>query len=353
VEDSKAREETVLDEKTVLDEETVLHEKTVLEARALTKRFGDRLAVDRVFLRVQAGTVCGLLGRNGAGKTTLLRMILGLMTPDSGTVSLLGHQVAPGDVAAMAAVAGFVEEPRFYPYLSAQRNLELLARLDGPQATVTPEHALELVELADRGRDKAGTFSRGMRQRLGLAAALMRSPRLMVLDEPTIGLDPAGAAALRQLLRNLACDGAAVLVSSHNMAEVAEICDQVLIIHEGRSVWQGSRADLDRAAPVPAWRMWTSDDGRAADLARRLQLRAEAGGPAGSGAPLTIHAGDEDRDAFVLKLAGTGVAVRRLEPDVPQLEALFTSLTGTQAGPGAVPEAGVIADASSVTEAAI
>jgi ABC-2 type transport system ATP-binding protein len=299
-----------------------------LETRALTKSFGDRLAVDRIDLRVAEGSVYGLLGRNGAGKTTLLRMILGLLAPDSGSVSLLGRSAVAGDVASRDAVAGFVEEPRFYPYLSAQRNLELLAKLDGPPATLTPLAALELVDLADRRRDKVATFSTGMRQRLGLASALLRSPRLMVLDEPTIGLDPANARAVRSQLHSLTEGGVAVLVSSHNMAEVAEICDRVLIIHEGRAVWEGTQASLHVAAPAPAYRVWTSDDERAAALARRLPVRAETGRRRAGGAPLTIQADDEQRDTFVLELARAGVAVRQLEPDMPPLESLFTALTG-------------------------
>lgn len=309
----------------------------VLEIRALTKNFGDRAAVDHIDLKVLPGSVYGLLGRNGAGKTTLLRMILGLLTPDSGSVSVLGRAAAAGDVAARDAVAGFVEEPRFYPYLSAQRNLELLAELDGPQAALTPHNALELVDLADRRRDKVGTFSTGMRQRLGLAAALMRSPRLMVLDEPTIGLDPASALAVRTQLRDLAARGVAVLVSSHNMAEVAEICDQVLIIHEGRTVWAGSQADLHVAAPAPAYRMWTTNDQRAATLAGRLGMQVETGGRR---APLIVHADDEERDALVLELGRAGVAVRQLEPDTPPLESLFTALTGPapEVAEAAIPE---------------
>jgi ABC-2 type transport system ATP-binding protein len=308
----------------------------VLDARVLTKRFGDRLAVDRVDLHVEEGTVYGLLGRNGAGKTTLLRVILGLLTPDSGSVRLLGREAAAGNVAARAAVAGFVEEPRLYPYLSARRNLELLARLDGPQldrhgAALTPDEALEVVDLAGRGREKVGNFSTGMRQRLGLASALLRSPRLLVLDEPTIGLDPANALAVRGHLREMAAQGVAVLVSSHNMAEVAEICDRVLIIHEGGTVWEGTQAGLHAAAPAPAYRVWTSDDTRAIALAPSLPVRVQDGGRHAGGAPLVIHGDDAGRDAFVTGLAGAGVAVRRMEPDVPPLEALFTALTSAVA----------------------
>jgi ABC-2 type transport system ATP-binding protein len=301
----------------------------VLEARSLTKRFGDLVAVDRVDLNVAAGRVHGLLGRNGAGKTTLLRMILGLLALDAGSLRLFGREAPVGDIVSREAVAGFVEEPRFYPHLSAQRNLELLARLDGPGSPVTPRAALELVDLAGRRHDKVGNFSTGMRQRLGLAAALMRSPALMVLDEPTIGLDPANALAVRSQLRTLAEGGVAVLVSSHNMAEVAEICDRVSIIHQGSTVWEGNQTDLHLAAPVPAWRVWTSDDDRAAAVARQMLVGAETGGRRPGGAPLTVHADDHQRDALVLELARAGVAVRQMQPDVPPLEALFIALTGT------------------------
>jgi ABC-2 type transport system ATP-binding protein len=321
-------------------------EDAALDVRALTKGFGDRLAVDRVDLRVAPGSVYGLLGRNGAGKTTLLRMILGLLTSDSGSVRVFGREAAAGDVVSREAVAGFVEEPRFYPYLSAQRNLELLGRLDGPRASVAPEAALELVELADRRRDKVGTFSTGMRQRLGLAAALLRSPRLLVLDEPTIGLDPANAARVRALLSRLAGEGVAVLVSSHNMAEVAEICDRVLIIQDGRTVWEGTQAELHDAAPVPAWRVWTSDDARAVAAAQALSVRVEAGSRSTGGAPLVVRADDPQRDVFVLELARAGVAVRRMEPDVAPLESLFTALTG------AAPNLTEVGEASVGTEGA-
>jgi ABC-2 type transport system ATP-binding protein len=168
-----------------------------------------------------------------------------------------------------------------------------------------------------------------MRQRLGLAAALLRDPRLILLDEPTTGLDPANALAVRAQLRAHADRGIAVLLSSHNMAEVAEICDYVVIIHAGRTVWAGTQAALHGAAPAPAYRLWTDDDDRAVAVGRHHAVGMESGGRAHGGAPLIIHANDGQRDALVLELARAGVAVRRLEPDVPPLDALFTGLTGS------------------------
>jgi ABC-2 type transport system ATP-binding protein len=303
----------------------------VLETRGLAKRFGGTVAVDGIDVAIGEGVVCGLLGRNGAGKTTLLRMIMGLLPPDAGVVRIFGREAGVGDADSRDAVAGFVEEPRFYPYLSARRNLELLTRLDGTPGPLSPDEALELVDLARRGREKVRNFSTGMRQRLGLAAALVRAPRLMILDEPTIGLDPASAAAVRMLMREIAGRGGTVFLSSHNMAEVAEICDNVVIIHEGRVVWDGTLERLRAEAPAAAYRLWTSDDTRAQPLGREHGIDVEET-PSGA---LMVRADDALRDKFVIELAHEGIAVRQLEPGVPPLEALFASLTGDPAGAAA------------------
>lgn len=296
----------------------------VLETRDIVKRFDETVAVGGIDVSVGEGTVCGLLGRNGAGKTTLLRMILGLLPPDAGAVRLFGQEAPAGDVGAREAVAGFVEEPKFYPYLSARRNLELFARLDGTGARVSPDAALELVDLAGRSKDKVRGFSTGMKQRLGIAAALVRSPRLLVLDEPTIGLDPASAASVRAMVREMAERGGTVFLSSHNMTEVADICDSVVIIREGRKVWDGTLDRLREQAPVAAYRLRTSDDERAAALGRENGADIWRGPSSG----LMIRADDALRDKFVIELAHENVAVRQMEPDVPPLEALFASLTG-------------------------
>jgi ABC-2 type transport system ATP-binding protein len=311
----------------------MMGDRFALEARGLSKRFGGHRAVDGLDLAMVEGSVYGLLGRNGAGKTTLLRIVLGLLSPDSGSLRLFGQASAVGEMAARDAVAGFVDEPRFYPYLSAQRNLELFARLDGSgsRGRMAPEAALELVDLLDRRGDKVGNFSTGMRQRLGVASALLRAPRLLVLDEPSIGLDPASAASVRSLVRDLADRGVGVLLSSHNMAEVDEVCDSVTIMHEGRTVWQGTQADLRAAAPAPAYRVWTTDDALATTLAWQRALLVEPVRRRPGKSTLTIRGEDADRDVYLIELHRLGVAVRQLEPDVPPLESLFASLTTPEA----------------------
>jgi ABC-2 type transport system ATP-binding protein len=298
--------------------------EAALETHGLVKRFGDTVAVDDVSLRVEAASVRGLLGRNGAGKTTLLRILFGLVPADRGVVRLFGRDARPQDTAARAGVAGFVEEPRFYPYLTARQNLDLLARLDGAPSPARRDDVLERVGLAGSRDARAGALSTGMRQRLGLAAALLRDPRLLMVDEPTIGLDPAGARDVRALVRELAGRGVTVLMSSHDMSEVDEVCDDVVVIHDGRTVWDGSLERLRAEAPAPAYYVTTSDDAAALALGRSAGLDLERHDER----RLVLRAGDAARDELVVALGRAGVAVRRLEPAVPPLETLFAQLTG-------------------------
>src|SRR5437764_2867536 len=218
-----------------------------VEVRGLVKRYGDLTAVAGVDLTVNTGDVYGYLGPNGAGKTTSLRMMLGLIRPSEGSVRLFGRDPQLS-VAALDGVAGFVEEPRFYPYLNGRRNLELCAALDGGDAPGRIDEVLDVVELSDRAGDRVGGYSHGMRQRLGIAAALLRRPRLMLLDEPTTGLDPAGMRDMRDLVRRLAGEGITVLLSSHLLAEVDELCNKVAIMRRGTIVYEGTLAELKATA---------------------------------------------------------------------------------------------------------
>jgi ABC-type multidrug transport system ATPase subunit len=214
----------------------------LVETRDLTKRYGPRIvAVDRVSLTVRRGEVYGFLGPNGAGKTTTLRMLLGLVRPTSGTASVLGRP--PGDPEGLARVGALVESPAFYPYLSGRDNLRVIARYaNAPKKRI--ETALDLVDLADRARDKFATYSLGMKQRLGVAATLLKDPELLILDEPTNGLDPAGMADMRALIRRLGSGERTVLLSSHLLGEVEQICDRVGVISRGKLIADSTVEEL-------------------------------------------------------------------------------------------------------------
>src|SRR5579875_860787 len=234
-----------------------MSEAPPLEVRGLVKRYGELVAVAGVDLTVHAGDVYGYLGPNGAGKTTSLRMMLGLIRPDEGSVRLFGRDPQES-VSALEGVAGFVEAPTFYPYMSGRRNLELLAAFDGDGAEGRIEEALEAVELSHRAGDRVGGYSHGMRQRLGIAAALLRNPRLLLLDEPATGLDPGGMRDMRLLVKRLAAQGITIVLSSHLLGEVEELCNRVAIVRRGRVVYEGEIAALTRAGAV--LRLRTSDD---------------------------------------------------------------------------------------------
>ena len=294
-----------------------------LEVRGLAKRYGDLVAVAGVDLTVEPGDVFGYLGPNGAGKTTSLRMMLGLIRPTAGQVRLFGRDPQLG-AAALEGVAGFVEAPRFYPYLSGRTNLELLAALDGDGAAARIDEVLEIVELRDRAGDRVGGYSHGMGQRLGIAAALLRRPRLLLLDEPATGLDPAGMRDMRRLIRRLAEGGMTVVLSSHLLAEVEEVCNRVAIIRRGEIVYEGSLAELRRAAGV-AYRLRTTDDERAARVcAAQPGIEGVAPGEGG----LTFRAESERAvGELSLALAEARALVLELAPRHATLEDLFFELT--------------------------
>lgn len=296
----------------------------VVTASGLTKRFGTTCAVDRVDLIVHEGEVRGLLGPNSAGKTTLLRMLLALVRPDEGAIELFGRRLDEPGSLMLAGVSGFVEEPSFYPYLSGRANLEVLAELDGGGARTRIADVLEQVELTARAGERVGGYSSGMRQRLGIAAALMCAPRLLLLDEPTSALDPSGTRLVLGLVRALSENGVAVVLSSHQIREVAEVCDSFTVLSRGRVVWEGTADRMLVEAPPSAYRMATSDDPRAIALADgQLGVRAERS-PSGV---LMVEADDGALDSFVLALGQADVAVRRLELSMSPLESMFFSLT--------------------------
>ncbi|MEU8229262.1 ATP-binding cassette domain-containing protein [Actinoplanes sp. NPDC048967] len=286
-----------------------------VEARRLTKRYGTLTAVDSLDLRVEAGEVYGFLGPNGAGKTTTLRMLLGLIRPTSGAVRLFGR--APGR---LDGVGALIEGPGFYPYLSGRDNLRVMAR----HAGVGPGRVaavLDQVELTGRAGDRCATYSLGMKQRLGVAAALLKDPRLVVLDEPTNGLDPAGLADMRLLVRRLGAAGCTVLLSSHLMTEVQELCDRVGVIAGGRLVAESTVAEL---RGEPGLRLVAEPLEDAAERARRL-LGERAVQVTDGALRLTVS---PERAAEVnAALVGAGIAVSELRADERSLEEAFLALT--------------------------
>jgi ABC-2 type transport system ATP-binding protein len=311
-----------------------MSEGAPIEARGLVKRYGHITAVDHVDLTVRAGDVYGYLGPNGAGKTTSLRMLLGLIRPDEGSARLFGRDPLQEGVRALQGVAGFVEAPRFYPYMSARRNLDLVAALDGDGAAGRIGEALDTVDLTDRQHDKVGGYSHGMRQRLGIAGALLRNPKLLLLDEPTTGLDPAGMRDMRTLVRRLAGQGMTVLLSSHLMGEVEELCDRVAIVRSGRVVYEGALDELI-AGTSGRYELRTTDDVRAAELA---QGRPGIAGVARAERGLMLEGNDGAVSELSIALGEAGIGIAALIPRTATLEELFFRMTEGDGEP-APPEA--------------
>ncbi|MFF7175249.1 ABC transporter ATP-binding protein [Streptomyces pseudovenezuelae] len=300
-----------------------------VRARGITKCFGDVVALDGVDLEVTRGQIHGLVGPNGAGKTTLLGLLLGLAAADAGRLEILGAE-AGRTFAAPDGVAGFVDGPGLYPSLTARQNLAALAGLRGRDArTAGVDDVLGEVGLTDVADDKVRGFSLGMRQRLGLAAALLTRPRLLVLDEPSNGLDPAGKRQVHGVLNRLAADGTGVVVSSHRMDDLEALCSEVTILATGRVVFSGPLGKLAAESRELDYRVRTSD----AQAARRLaggtdgvRIVDDTGTPR-DGGPLVVRAQVPALDDLVTRLVTSGVAVRELAPVVSPLEAAFLALT--------------------------
>jgi len=297
---------------------------TVVETHSLTKRYGSGvLAVDSVDMSVQRGELYGFLGPNGAGKTTTLRMLVGLIRPTSGTATVAGQ--APGHPNGLKRIGSLIESPGFYPYLSGRENLRVVADLAGVNQRRVDE-VLDVVELGTRAHRKFGTYSTGMKQRLGVAAALLKDPDLLILDEPTNGLDPQGMAEMRKLIKDIGQGDRTVLLSSHLLGEVEQICDRVGVISNGKLVKQstvqellGEEGVLVRAQPIDQAneilsRMFGADAITRQDGALHLKTR-----PAQS---VEINR----------QLVAAGIGVSELRPFERSLEEVFFQLTGEKQG---------------------
>jgi ABC-type multidrug transport system ATPase subunit len=291
----------------------------VVETHGLGKRYGERIvAVDGLDLKVRRGEVYGFLGPNGAGKTTTLRMLLGLIRPTTGSALVLG--AGPGTPEGLRRLGALIESPTFYPYLSGRDNLRVLARYASVPETRIPQ-VLEEVDLASRAGDRFGTYSLGMKQRLGIAAVLLKDPELLIFDEPTNGMDPAGMAEMRPFLRSLGRGNRTVLLSSHLMSEVEQVCDRVGVISKGRLVGEGTVEELRgqeglwlRAEPL----------GKAEEVLRSLrgigQIAQTDGG-------LRIAVEPAAAPTINRALVQAGIAVSELRPERASLEKVFLELT--------------------------
>jgi ABC-type multidrug transport system ATPase subunit len=300
----------------------------VLETRGLTKRYGRRLVVDGVSLEVGRGDICGFLGQNGAGKSTTLRMIAGLVRPTAGEVFLLGHDVARRRTRALRRVGVIIESPAFYENFSGRANLRMLASLSGGATARRIDEVLEIVGLGARGRDAVRAYSYGMRQRLGIAQALLPDPDLVILDEPTNGLDPQGIREVRDLIRRLRDElRLTVLLSSHLLTEVEQLCDRVAIIDRGKLLYQGPTEEL--VAPAASIRITVDRP----DEARSI-LAAEAGLDArieGAGS-LRVEADASLAPQVNELLVSRGFKVFALAPARETLEDVYLRLTGGRPG---------------------
>mgnify|MGYP005835456433 CR=1 FL=1 len=294
-----------------------------IETRDLTRHFGRVVAVDGVSLKIQTGQVYGFLGPNGAGKTTTIRMLLNLVRPTRGEVLVYGRPVAR-DHGVLRQVGAQVEEATFYPFLSGRRNLEVLAQTAGIDADSRIDALLEQAGLSARARDPVSAYSTGMRQRLGLAAALLSDPSLLLLDEPTSGMDPAGMASVRAFIKSLPAQGKTVFLSSHLLSEVEQVCDRVAIIHRGRVVAEGlvrellekrERASLDvQATPLDAARAALARWSPVEDPERPGWLR--------------LVGAIDDAPAITRRLVEAGADVHQIVRRRQSLEAYFLSVTG-------------------------
>jgi ABC-2 type transport system ATP-binding protein len=302
----------------------------VIETEGLTKRFGSRLAVDGVDLRVPRGAAFGYLGPNGAGKTTLIRMLLGLTQASSGAMRLLGLSVPGRRGEALSRVGAIVEEPRFHSFLTGRENLQVAAAVRGAEAQARIDGALRRVGLTERADERVRSYSLGMRQRLGVGRALLADPELLLLDEPTNGLDPAGIREFRDMIRGFVGEGRTVLLSSHLLDEVEKICDAVAIVDRGRVVVQGSIEQL-KAGGERTVLIGTPDEDRAlgllADHAAIRSIERNGAGIRVTLAPDLDLTTEQAAGELNRHLAAQNLVVHKLDPEHVSLEERFLQIT--------------------------
>ena len=300
-------------------------QNTAIDVRDLSKKYGDRLAVSHANFSVPMGSICGFVGPNGSGKTTTIRMLLGLITPSTGDGHVLGEDISEPEKY-LPQVGAMIEGPAFYPALTGKQNLVVLAKLGGFDVD-TVQGLLEKVGLGDRGDSKYKTYSLGMKQRLGIAAALLPKPKLLVLDEPTNGLDPAGIQEVRALLRQLADDGSTIFVSSHLLSEIEMICDQLVMLREGKVIFTGKTSELLAAQQpvVVAKPEHMNDLNKLAEIAKSLGHQATV-------LDDSVHVKGEKNFAAELNKAAfaAGITLASLAPIQASLEETFFEMTGEQ-----------------------
>tara|TARA_Y100000588_G_scaffold393892_1_gene511791 strand:- start:1326 stop:2267 length:942 start_codon:yes stop_codon:yes gene_type:complete len=303
---------------------TATQVKPIVSIRGLTKRFGKVTAVDQLDLDVYPEEVFGLLGPNGAGKSSLIGMILGLVRPNSGSITMFEIDALKNSRRALLDVGAIVEDPAFYPYLSGRDNLLALARIVGAKKAQCDD-LLELVGLKQKGSQKYSTYSTGMRQRLGLASVLLNDPKVVILDEPTRGLDPAGANEFRDIVRDIAkTQGRSVLISSHILAEVEQTCDRVAIINKGKTLKQGPLEELLTHRGQSEFLV--GDTAKAVSIAESIGFVA---GTTGNESEIRVNVDVKDAASVNAALVMRGIDVMGIQPAKSDLESYFLELTAS------------------------